>query len=175
MKLKSIHSIGLHLIKVMMSFLGRMKISLWWFGDTKLETRVLTNFLRPYLPVWLQKKTSQLLYKFTEKSKSSESQRKKVFRKVKVFRKSQSLQKKTSQLLYKFTEKSKSLNSLQPDGLYSLLGSSIHRIFQARILGIQGIAISFSRWSSRPRDWTQVSRIAGRLFTDWATRESPKI
>ena len=25
--------------------------------------------------------------------------------------------------------------------------------------------------SSRPRDWTQVSCIAGRLFTDWATRE----
>ena len=28
--------------------------------------------------------------------------------------------------------------------------------------------------SSRPRDRTQVSCIAGRFFTNWATRESPK-
>ena len=51
-------------------------------------------------------------------------------------------------------------------------GSSIHGIFQARILGWVAIsfsrgAISFSRGSSWPRDWTQVSRIAGRHFTDW--------
>ena len=30
---------------------------------------------------------------------------------------------------------------------------------------------SFSRGSSRPRDWTQVSRIVGRRFTVWAARE----
>ena len=29
-----------------------------------------------------------------------------------------------------------------------------------------------SRGSSQPRDWTQVSHIAGRLFTVWATREA---
>ena len=34
------------------------------------------------------------------------------------------------------------------------------------------VAISFSRGSSRPRDWTQVSCIAGRHFTLWATREA---
>ena len=51
----------------------------------------------------------------------------------------------------------------------SLPGSSIHGIFQARIL--EWIAISFSRRSSQPRDWTQVSRIVGRCFTIWATRE----
>ena len=45
----------------------------------------------------------------------------------------------------------------------SLPGSSIHGIFQARIL--EWVAISFSRRSSRPRDGTQVSRIVGRLFT----------
>ena len=33
------------------------------------------------------------------------------------------------------------------------------------------VAISFSRRSSWPRDWTQVSRIVGRCFTIWATRE----
>ena len=33
------------------------------------------------------------------------------------------------------------------------------------------VAIPFSRGSSRLRDWTLVSRIAGRFFTSWATRE----
>ena len=51
----------------------------------------------------------------------------------------------------------------------SLPSSSIHGILQARIL--EWIAISFSRGSSRPRDWTQVSHIVGRCFTMWATRK----
>ena len=51
----------------------------------------------------------------------------------------------------------------------SLPSSSIHGILQARIL--EWVAISFFRGSSRPRDWTQVSRIVGRCFTVWATRE----
>ena len=51
-----------------------------------------------------------------------------------------------------------------------LPGSSIHGIFQARIL--EWVATSFSRGSSRPRDWTWVSLMAGRLFTIRATRES---
>ena len=42
-------------------------------------------------------------------------------------------------------------------------GSSVHGIFQARILG--WTAISSSRGSSQPRDWTQVFQIAGRFFT----------
>ena len=50
-------------------------------------------------------------------------------------------------------------------------GSSIHGIPQARIL--EWVAISFSRGSSRPRDRTQVSRIGGRRFNLWATREAP--
>ena len=41
-------------------------------------------------------------------------------------------------------------------------GSSVHGILQARIL--EWVAISFSRGSSRPRDPTQVSCIAGRHF-----------
>ena len=52
----------------------------------------------------------------------------------------------------------------------SLSGSSVHGIFQARVL--QWIAISFSRGSSRPRNQTQVSCIAGRCFTVWAAREA---
>ena len=52
----------------------------------------------------------------------------------------------------------------------SLPGLSIHGIFQARVL--EWVAISFSRGSSQPRDWTQVSCIAGRRFNLWATREA---
>ena len=44
-------------------------------------------------------------------------------------------------------------------------GSSVHGILQARILEWVGIP-----W---PRDWTQVSPIAGRFFAVWATREAP--
>ena len=44
----------------------------------------------------------------------------------------------------------------------SLPGSSVHGIFQARIL--EWVVISFSRRSSQHRDWTQVSRIVGRHF-----------
>ena len=43
-------------------------------------------------------------------------------------------------------------DSLQPPGLYSPPGSSVHRILQARIL--EWVAISFSRGSSRPTSWT---------------------
>ena len=43
---------------------------------------------------------------------------------------------------------------------YSLPSSSIHGIFQASVL--EWLAISFSRGSSQPGDWTQVSLIAGR-------------
>ena len=50
-------------------------------------------------------------------------------------------------------------------------GSSVHGIFQARIL--KWVAILFSRGSSHPRDQTLVSCIAYRFFTIWATKESP--
>ena len=36
-----------------------------------------------------------------------------------------------------------------------------------------GVTFPFSRGSSQPRDQIQVSRIAGRFFTSWATREAP--
>ena len=50
-------------------------------------------------------------------------------------------------------------------------GSSVHGIFQARKL--EWVAIPFSRGSSPPGDWTQVSWsscIAGGFFTIWATK-----
>ena len=53
---------------------------------------------------------------------------------------------------------------------YSPPGSSVHGVFQARIL--EWIAISFSRGSSPLRDWTWVFCIAGGFFTSWATRKA---
>ena len=50
----------------------------------------------------------------------------------------------------------------------SLPGSSIHGIFQARVLDW----VAISGGSSRPKDRTQVSRIVSRCFTVWATREA---
>ena len=47
-------------------------------------------------------------------------------------------------------------------------GFSVHGIFQARIL--EWVSIPLSRGSSQPRDWTNISFIAGRLFTVWTTR-----
>ena len=46
-----------------------------------------------------------------------------------------------------------------------------HGILQIRML--EWVTFPFSRGSSQPRDQTQVSCIAGRFFTSWAT-EKPK-
>ena len=62
----------------------------------------------------------------------------------------------------------KSLSHVQ---LCNPMHYTVHRILQARIL--EWVAFPFSRGSSQPRDWTQVSRIAGGCFTSWATREAP--
>ena len=55
-------------------------------------------------------------------------------------------------------------NSSQPHGLYSPWNSP------ARIL--EWVAFPFSRGSPQPRERTQVSHIAGRLFISWVTREA---
>ena len=52
----------------------------------------------------------------------------------------------------------------------SLPGSSIHGIFQTRIL--EWVAISFSKESSQARDETRVSGTAGRHLTVQAPREA---
>ena len=66
------------------------------------------------------------------------------------------------------SEEVKSLMTLCDPTDCSLPGFSVHGIFHARIL--EWVTISFSRRSSWPRDWTQVSHIVGRRFTVWATR-----
>ena len=48
-------------------------------------------------------------------------------------------------------------------------GPFVHGILQAGIL--EWAAISFSRGSSQPRDWTQISCIAGRIFTNRARED----
>ena len=55
----------------------------------------------------------------------------------------------------------------------SLPDSSVHGIFQARI--VEWVAIPFSRGSSLPGDRTWVSHIARGFFTVWAIREAPLI
>ena len=55
-------------------------------------------------------------------------------------------------------------DSLQPHGL------SVHGILQARIL--EWVAFPFSSGSSRSRNQTRVSCIAGGFFTNWAIREA---
>ena len=50
---------------------------------------------------------------------------------------------------------------------------TVHGILQARIL--EWVAFPFSRGSSQPRNETQVSHIADRFFTSWATRETKNI
>ena len=67
-----------------------------------------------------------------------------------------------------FKVKVKSLSRLCDPKDCSLPGFSVHRILQARVL--EWVAISFSRGSSWCRNQTQVSHIACRCFTLWATR-----
>ena len=54
--------------------------------------------------------------------------------------------------------------------LWDSMDYTVHGILQARIL--EWVSFLFSRGSSQPRDQTQVSHIAGWLFTSWATREA---
>ena len=72
--------------------------------------------------------------------------------------------------LLKWSEVAQSCPTLCDPMDGSLPGSSVHGIFQARVL--KWVAISFSRGSSWPRDWTLDSHIVGRCFTLWVTRGS---
>ena len=53
----------------------------------------------------------------------------------------------------------------------SPIGSSVHGFSQARLL--EWVDISFSRRSSRPRDWTCVSCIGKWILYHWAIWETP--
>ena len=62
--------------------------------------------------------------------------------------------------------------SLSHVWLYDPMAYTVHGILQVRIL--EWVALPFSRGSSQPRDRTQVSHVAGRFFTNWATMEAQK-
>ena len=71
--------------------------------------------------------------------------------------------------IYKVSEVAQSCPTLCNPMDCSLPGFSVHGIFQARVL--EWVAISFSRRSSLPRDWTWISCIVARPFTISTTRE----
>ena len=50
------------------------------------------------------------------------------------------------------------------------MDDAVQGILQIRI--VEWVAFPFSRGSSKPRDQTQVSHIAGGFFTSWAIREA---
>ena len=50
---------------------------------------------------------------------------------------------------------------------------TVYGILQARIL--ESVVIPFSRGFSQPKDWTQVSCIAGGFFNSWAIREAQEL
>ena len=54
--------------------------------------------------------------------------------------------------------------------LRDLMDYMVHGILQARVL--KWVTFHFSRGSSQPRDWTQISSIPGWFFTSWATKEA---
>ena len=72
-----------------------------------------------------------------------------------------------------YTRKSESWKwkSLSRVRLCDPMDYTVHGILQARIL--EWVAIPFFRESSQPRDRTEVSCMAGKVFTSWATREAP--
>ena len=73
------------------------------------------------------------------------------------------------QILYHWTEKW-TWRCLSCLTLCDPMDCTVCGILQARIL--EWVAFPFSRGSSQHRDRTQVSQIAGRFSTSWATRES---
>ena len=68
------------------------------------------------------------------------------------------------------SEESESESHSVVSGLFvSPWTNTVHGILQAKIL--EWVAFPFSRWSSQPREQTQISCIVGIFLTSWATRE----
>ena len=70
-----------------------------------------------------------------------------------------------------------SRGSLQPQGLNPGLPHCRQILYQLSLQGsprlLEWVVFPFSSGSSRPRNWTGVSCIVGRFFTNWAIREAP--
>ena len=115
----------------------------------KIHLQITRHFFpEPNLSTWMVQKHTSCIF----------PQQQKIFRKLFV---------------------STKVNSLNPvklkvaqscPTLCDAMAYTVRGILQAKIL--EWVAFPFSRGSSQPRDWTQVSRIAGGFFTSWATREA---
>ena len=57
--------------------------------------------------------------------------------------------------------------------LWNPMDYTVHRILQARIL--EWVDFPFSRGSSQPSNWTQISQISGWFFTSWAPSEATRV
>ena len=75
-----------------------------------------------------------------------------------------------SQHFYFNPMRSMLVSNLQKGKWKSLSPVWLFGILQARTL--EWVAFPFSGGSSQPRDGTQASRIAGRFYTSWATRQA---
>ena len=83
-----------------------------------------------------------------------------------VFQKVRNFPKSTLYSIVHSESRSVTSDSLTPHGLYSLWNSPGQNTGVGSLSLLQG--------SSQPRNQTQVSHIAGRFFTSWATREVQK-
>ena len=54
----------------------------------------------------------------------------------------------------------------------SLWGHGLPSQWNSPVRILEWVMVPFSKGSSQPKDWTQVSHIAGGFFTSWATREA---
>ena len=81
--------------------------------------------------------------------------------KIRVCKRKKGFQRYTLTYIYMYRKKESEVPQCNTMD-YSLPGFSIYGIFQARVL--EWVAISFSRGSAQPRDWTLVSCIVDRCF-----------
>ena len=128
-------------------------------------------YKRSLIPDWLQ-----VVYNFSRWKKKRKDKTKELLDFIDFYQQWASFFRSHSNTIWKW-KKSESVSHsamsdfLKPHGLKLIrLLCPGKRILQARIL--EWVAISFSRGSSQPRDWTLVSCIEGRFFTIWATREA---
>ena len=130
----------------------------WWFSCSHSCTSRLSSFYISYSRghIGLTFVFSMMLYGHSQPPKS-------------IYQKHGCLMPQWGNIFYRRSLKS-CLTLCNPME-YSPSTSSVHGVLQAGIL--KWVAIPFSKGSSRPRDWTWVSHIAGRFFTIWATREAP--
>ena len=74
------------------------------------------------------------------------------------------------QLAHLYVTTGKTIALIRRTFVCNSMDYTVHRILQDRIL--EWVAFPFSRVSFQHRDWTQVSNIVGRFFTNWFMSEA---